>query len=100
MGIPLGSLSPACVLWTDGSSQECSLGWGAVLWQQPGVVQTLASGALLATVPGHGSEVAEWYAVAEGWRLIRARSKSVWLGSDCQSVVDFVNGIVENRTAN
>jgi ribonuclease HI len=92
------SPGPAFVLWTDGSSQACDIGWGALLWAQVTQdVQTLAGGERLSVAPGHGSEVAEWYAAAEGLKLVRSKKRPVWLLSDCQSVVTFINDMVQGH---
>ena len=47
--------------------------------------------------PGHGSEVAEWYAAAEGLKLVRSKRQPVWLLSDCQSVITFINDITQGN---
>lgn len=92
----MASTGPAFVLWTDGSSQACVIGWGALLWQEGAQdLKTLAGGERFPVAPGHGSEVAEWYAAAEGLKLVRSRKKPVWLLSDCQSVVTFINDIAQ-----
>src|ERR1700712_3077281 len=86
----------AFVLWTDGSSQACDIGWGALLWAHATQdVKTLAGGERFPVAPGHGSEVAEWYAAAEGLKLVRIKKQSIWLLSDCQSVVTFINDVVQ-----